>query len=91
VARFYGWSHDYISSLPSKTLLKYLESIEILEAQEALVQMTLADFSRNYKQEDRKKLHRKLKRTAEKLSPNEQPKVLSDDLPALIQGLLNGR
>lgn len=57
MARFYGWNLADIEALDYEDFNQYWLAITMIEAQEALVTMTLSDYP-NMKDKDRKKLHK---------------------------------
>lgn len=63
MASFYGWSIDYIESLPHGDVVGFYEAITVLEAQMRLVDMNIADYP-NMKKEDRRKFYRQMKKIA---------------------------
>lgn len=89
LARFYGWSLAELSLMPINTALKYKQSAEILEAQEALFKISILDYQKHMTQQDRKKFHKQLKKQA---TAHQKKKTESmDDLENLLEGILNGR
>ena len=62
VARFYGWTHDYIRRLPFSVFRDYLNAIPAIEAHEQLTAINVSSFPHT-KKEYRKKLIQNLKNT----------------------------
>ena len=59
MARFYGWNLADLETLPFEEFNQFWLAITMIEAQEALVKMTLTDYP-NMKDRDRKKLHKEM-------------------------------
>ena len=55
MCRFYGWTHDYLCSMPFETALEYWEAITMLEAQELLEDLKVSEYP-NMKANDKQKL-----------------------------------
>jgi hypothetical protein len=88
LARFYGWSLEEISLMPTDIALKYYEGAKILEAEETLLQMTVLDYQKNMKQDDRKKFHKQVKKQASAHKEVETQSV--DDLESMVKRIFNG-
>lgn len=91
VARFYGWTNQEINTISYEKLVKYLHSIEVLRAEETLCQMQTLDYVKHMKDQDRKKLHKQLQKTAKKYQDIKIKTQSVDDLEAMVKGLLSGR
>jgi len=61
--KFYGWLWSEVENMNIGIFMRYYDSIEILEAQDLLVQYTLQDWS-NLKKEVRQKMHRETHKKA---------------------------
>ncbi len=91
VARFYGFSINEINTISFEKLLKFYYAIEVLKAEEMLSYMTVTDYAKHMKDTDRKKLHKELRKTAQK---NQDVKIETksvDDLESMLKGILSGR
>lgn len=75
--------------MPTDIALKYSNSIDILQAQETLLQLSVLDYQKNMKQDDRKKFHRQMKKQATAHVKEKTKSV--DDLELMVKGLLSGR
>jgi hypothetical protein len=81
MCRFYGFTYDYVQSIPIDDYFDLWQAITQLEAQENLMQMTIMDYPKMRK-DDRKKLHRKFRRMAypstgkNAISASEMKKIL---------------
>jgi|TARA_R110000851_G_scaffold298994_9_gene454824 hypothetical protein len=75
--------------MPTDIALKYIESANILEAQETLLQLSVLDYQKNMKQDDRKKFHKQIKKQASAHQKTNAKSV--DDLESLVKGILRGR
>ena len=63
LASFYGWSIEYIESMPHGEVVEYYEAITVLEAQDRLVEMNISDYPKMSK-ENRRKYFRSMKKLA---------------------------
>ena len=63
MARFYGWSHEEILGISYNTFLMYYNAITVIEAQDNLVKMNLADYP-NMKKEGRSNFYRQMRKNA---------------------------
>ena len=63
MARFYGWSHDYINSLPCNIADEYFMAITTIEAREALTTKSVTS-AHAMVESARSKLHNELSRDA---------------------------
>lgn len=63
MAHFYGWTHEYINQMEWETALEYYDSIEVIEAQQGLIQLTAAGYV-NAPNKDRNKIHRSMRKIA---------------------------
>lgn len=75
--------------MPTDIALKYSNSIDILQAQETLLQLSVLDYQKHMKQDDRRKFHKHIKKKATAHVEVETKSV--DDLEAALKGLLSGR
>lgn len=85
MAQFYGWTHHYIMNLDYGTALEYYEAITVIDAQDRLVDLNVADYPQ-LKKEDRSKLHREFRNSA---YPKEMQKEVSFD--DFIRKMTDGR
>lgn len=88
MVRFYGsLDFDTIKQMPCDEFDIYWQSIEIIEAQEQLMQMNISDYP-HIKQTSREKLHRSIHDIA---FPKDQKKALTtDDVAKALGRSLNG-
>ena len=63
IAQFYGWSHEYIEEMPFSVALEYYQAITVIEAQERLIDLKIADYPRMLKA-DRNELFKKFNKMA---------------------------
>lgn len=63
MSRFYGWNLEYIEALEYEKFNQCWLAITMIEAQETLINLTLADYP-NMKDKDRKRLHRDMHKKA---------------------------
>jgi hypothetical protein len=82
MARFYGWNDEYLEQMDAHTFREYLDCISVIEAQEALVQLTVADYPRQG-EEFRNNVHRSLHITA---YPNRKKMSIEEALNKLGRG-----
>lgn len=85
MASFYGWSIEYIESMPHGEVVEYYEAITVLEAQDRLVEMNISDYP-NMNKENRRKYFRGMKKLA-------HPKHLQEtvDFADFIKKVSSGR
>lgn len=86
LARFYGWTDQYIGSMPNDKALEYYMAIKVIDAQELLASMQVA-LSPQMKLEDRKKFRRSLEKLA---NPKELQKECTFEEFAEKVGMING-
>ena len=83
MARFYGWTHDYIDDLDHETVIRYYSAITVLDAQERLVDMNVSDYPKMGK-ESRKKFFKEMRKKA---YPSElQKEVTFDEMARKLNG-----
>lgn len=75
IASFYGWRHDEILALDYEAVVAYWQAITVIEAQEVLIQMRLADWP-NMKGPARQKWHRDIHRAA---YPHQKRKAMTPE------------
>lgn len=63
LAHFYGWTHCYISKLPYRIASQYFEAITVIEAQDRLIDLNVADYPK-MTEDGRKKYHRNMRKMA---------------------------
>lgn len=63
LASFYGWTHEYILGMSNDVALEYYEAITVIDAQDRMVDMNMADYP-NMKKESRKKFFRQMRKQA---------------------------
>jgi len=84
LARFYGWTADYISSMGYVTALEYYTAITTIESQELQMNMQASAYPK-MKKDSQNAFHRKVERLA---NPKELQKEISFD--AFIGAMTNG-
>lgn len=73
MARFYGWTHDYMFSMANRDLERYYNAIECLEAQELMLRFKVSDYP-HLKSADRTKIFNNIHKMA---YPDDREKLLS--------------
>lgn len=63
MASFYGWTNEYIEKMAYSDAVEYYGAIAVIEGQEALLKMKIADYPR-MKDEDRRKFFRDIRKQA---------------------------
>lgn len=85
MAYFYSVPFSFIEELDVESFQKYWDAITIIEAQEMLNQITVADWP-HMKKGSREKLHKGLYRKAYPSIFREQKQVSMDDLARILKG-----
>lgn len=89
MARFYGWTDKYIRSLDWMVGEDYWHAITMIEAQEALIQMRIADYP-HLKKRDREKMHRSMHDVAYPRNRDSVKRITTDELAKRVRMALNG-
>jgi len=77
MARFYGWTDEYIDNLPSPKFESYWLGIEVVESREAMIFMEGVTYPHLDKREDRKKMFSSKQRIFKAGFESPRGKVLS--------------
>lgn len=90
LARFYGWTPDVIDKLDSITCVTYWEAITVIDAQETLINMRVADHP-TLKSSARTKFHRSIIKRAypKTFDPNEK-QISTTEFAERLGVILNG-
>jgi len=78
MARFYGWSDEYLREMEADKFLAYWLAITPIESQEVLNQITATSFS-NLKKGDRSKVHKELKKNTRFLIEQDDATILTTE------------
>lgn len=89
MVRFYGFSHSEVCKMSYKDFSGYRDSIEVLKANEALLDIKIANYS-DMKKQDRDKFRNLLDRASKNFDRREK---LADwnELVTKFKGVNNGR
>lgn len=88
MARFYGWTDEYIGKMPLAKAKLYYEAIDTITHEEMLFDLTVNDYP-HMKKEGRKKVYNAVKKAVNKHIPKEQ--VTASELSKTISGMMNGK
>ncbi len=83
LAYFYGWTHDYIDGLNVEVSEEYWQAITMIEAQEMLKQMTVAN-APYMKPQQYKNLHKSLHKQAYPKTHSGEAPIGPQDLAKLL-------
>lgn len=83
MARFYGWSHEYLCDMQAKVFMTYYRAISPIEASEQISQLTASDWP-NLKDQKRKEIFNKLDKEARSVYPKKQVKFTKELLESII-------
>lgn len=86
MARFYGWSHDYIMSLPVDVALDYWHAISPLDAEEKLASLN-ASMMPYAKEDNRDKYYKNLEKIANQVrkSNSVEKKISNEELFKILK------
>lgn len=87
MAFFYGWTNEQLQQLDVDEFNDYWHAITIIEAQEQLKRLSVADWP-NLKKQSREKQHRQLHKDAYPASFNEVKQINNADLAKILGGTL---
>jgi len=83
VARFYGWTHDYIMGMGTADFMVYFKAIDPIQAQEQLASFTAADWS-SLKQKARTEIYNNIDKLANSVFPKKKVELTNDFLQSVI-------
>lgn len=83
LAHFYGWSDDYIDSLPVDVALDYWHSITAIEARQALVQANLIMMP-HVDGKERERYHKELEKLANPVRKSQGKKLTNKELMEVL-------
>ena len=86
VARFYGWTHDYIRSLEAEVFDQYFKAIEVIRANETLIQLKVSDFPQ-LDGKQRSKVHAQFSKRANPKEFREEEVLKTGDLFKKMKGM----
>jgi len=90
VARFYGWTHDYIMSMPYKEYRNYLKSIDAVISSEYHNLRNIASYPEMNKK-GRDKLDKAMKSIYNRIvEGNDSPVTPKEQAMALLRKMRNG-
>lgn len=84
VARFYGWTDEYINDMPSDKFSMYRRGMEVLTAQEALMALKIS-CAPNMKKDARERLFNRLGKAANP-NPPEAIAMTPENLARILNG-----
>ena len=87
VAHFYGWTHDYIESMPYRVFQQYLKCIEAVKADDYPLQRNLSIYPK-LKKKAKEKLDREMKRIYDRIVLSSQSNVTSKERALEIARML---
>jgi hypothetical protein len=90
MCHFYGWSQDQLFALDVDECESYWQSITVIEAQQALLNITTQNWS-NISKKEREKIHRNLHKKAYPKTFVENKQAIPDDLKRALSGGMIGR
>lgn len=85
MARYYGWTHKDMMSLKVRDFEMYWQAIDVVEAQETLVDISVVSYPKT-KKESQKEMHRKLHKKAYPATWNKPIKIDSAKFLELLSG-----
>ena len=90
LAHFYGWTPDIIDNIDEDTAYKYWEAITVIEAQDTMIQMRIADYPM-MKTHQRRDFHRSMVKKAypKTFDPDRKP-LTTEQLAERLGAMING-
>ena len=89
VVYFYGFSHKEVMDMEIGVFDMYCEAIQIIEAQNLLIQFTANDWP-NMKKQDREQKHRKLHQMAFPIAWDNSDEISGEQMASMLKGLIGG-
>jgi hypothetical protein len=79
LARFYGWTHDYIMNLPVIVALKYYKAISVITASERIDDLNISSYP-HMEEKGRKKLFKQYEKAYTQGKVNESQIVKVEEM-----------
>lgn len=83
MCRFYGWTDEYVESLPIETFMEYWQAITVIEARQRLVDLNIMMMP-HVDDKTRSKYYKELEKQAYPVRKSEGKKISNKELLDLL-------